>query len=39
MDVRMVRQCRSPGMQHQRHADLRAQMPGVTGNRPQRLGR
>ena len=37
MDVGMMGQCRSPSMQHQRGADLRAQMPGISGNGAQRL--
>jgi hypothetical protein len=33
----MVRQCRSPGVQHQRHPDLRTQVLGICGNGGQRF--
>ena len=36
--VRMVRQCRAPRMQHQRRADLRAQMLWIGGNGAQGFG-
>ncbi len=37
--VRVVRDGRAPGVQHQGGADLRAQVPGVGGDGAQRLGR
>jgi hypothetical protein len=36
--VRMVRQCRAPGMQNQRRANLRAQMLWIGGDGAQGLG-
>jgi hypothetical protein len=39
MHVRVVRQRRPPGVQHQRGADLRTQMLGIGRDGAQRLGR
>ena len=39
MHVRMVRQRRAPGVQHQRRADARAQVLGVGRDGLQHLGR
>jgi hypothetical protein len=38
VDVRVVRERRTPGVQHQGGADLRTQVPGIGGNGAQRLG-
>ena len=37
MNVRMVLQGLTPGMEHRGDSDLRAQMPGVGGNSGERL--
>ena len=39
MNVRMVGHCRAPAVEHSGGADARAEMPGVGGDREQRLGR
>ena len=39
MDVRMVRHCRAPGVEHGRGADMGAEVLGVGRDREQRLGR
>jgi hypothetical protein len=39
MNVRMVEQALSPGVQHRDHADLGAQMLGIGGDGADRLGR
>ena len=38
MHVRIMRERRAPSVQHECGADLRAEMPGIGGDRAQRVG-